>query len=340
MAVDARPSGNQRLDMENLRAQWSYATTTRERIELEGKMWDSVPREARKEYENARHWAKKVFGYTLYDAEMRWIMRTAATFAGPLWERVEGPERMLLRSAAEIVRRTRLRAVSESVSLDEALLRELREYDSWTMVQTPEGSFRKKPQRPRGFGAPPAHGKQRPTENRVRRGAARELWQAVRASLKRVVDVELDRIQDARMRELLRSQAEAEVQGMLDLLQSRIRTAKNSASLNGMPAAPVDVSRKALRAACQLLSVDAPGVGVPIGHAGYLAAKKNFKRLAREYHPDLSGIGKNDPQYEQITARYRDVVEAMQTIEKSYQNASATPNTNRNGDERHDDSDK
>jgi len=321
---------NPKLDLENLKALWSYATTQRERAEIESWMWELVPRAARCKAGGLRLWLHDELHVPYRTSEVRTAIRMAGPDAALLWERIDGPERMLLQSAGSVLTRARLRAIAETCTLREAIVRELAEYDTWLKHETPEGTFRKRPARPKGFarGDKPGRDRRDPANVAKRVQSSRELWGAVRAAVKRVVDAELHGIGDVHMRDGLRSQIEIEINGMMSLLNSRIRNAKQNASLNNAPVASAASERKKLRGACHLLSVDPPSPGEYVDHAVYVTAKKNFRRLAREYHPDVTGDASHD--------RYDAVVGAMRVIEESYQaKDSATKNqeSGQHGDE-------
>jgi hypothetical protein len=119
---------------------------------------------------------------------------------------------------------------------------------------------------------------------------------------------------------------EAELEGMVRLLQSRVLHARNTAHLDGAPAvvANPNEERKFLKRACQILSVDPPHGGIDVDFALYKRAKTNYRRLVLEYHPDHGGDAE----------RYDAVVKAMNVIEERYQatNSSATANKSNTND--------
>jgi len=209
----------------------------------------------------------------------------------------------------EILMRAKLRAQAERTTLKEAIDRELAEYDTWLPMSTPDGTFRKRPPRPKG------------TAQRLRarpsgRNEARDLWATVRIALKRVVEHELRDLTDSLTKDRLRGQVEVELEGALGMLRSRVKRAH----LDEAPT--VDVAdaakqRASLRNACTTLGVDAPKRGERVDHATYMTAKKNYKKLVRSYHPDQGGD----------VALYQSVVEAMRAIEENYQVEDATTAT-------------
>ena len=286
-------------DMEQIKLRWAHAKTHRERAEIEQRIYELAPKDVRRK--GCARWASSVLSIPINSAEKRTELRLAGSLAEPLWERIDGPEMMVLEAASRLLARARLRAIAEGVQEPEAMRRELAEYDTWLLVKTDNGTFRKRPQRPRGMGHRSPGG-----------GASRERWAAVRAAIRRVVDVELSDVASAHARGNLRAQLESEVSTLVDLFMSRIRAARRTSSLDDTPVAGVLPDRKAIRDACQLLSVDAPAAGESIGHITYAQAKKNFRRLAMEYHPDRNSN-------EGTVERYQAVVEAMQIIESSYQ---------------------
>jgi hypothetical protein len=331
--ADARATSvpNPRMDLANLEAMWAYVTTQRERAQIEAQMWEiakpTLPRASRKSG------ISKWLGARLQEPhdviEDRHMLHRQGLTVNELWDRVDGGERMLVRRAAQILSKAKLRAVSESISLRDAINSELADYSKGTLIITPAGTFRRREQRVRGTlkGAatsPQASGRKRAVEV----GAARDLWVALRASVKRIVDHELRGLGGTPAKEQLQGQMEAELEGMIRALQSRAQRARNTVHLDGAPAVvsnPAD-ERKTLKLACQTLSVDPPHGGIDVDFALYKRAKTNYRRLVLEYHPDHGGGD---------TARYDAVVKAMSVVEERYQattssSATATKNSSTN----------
>ena len=318
-------SPNPKLDLANLEARWAYASTHRERSDLEGQMWEiAAPALSKEERKNgAAAWLCKRLEVSEKHTRTRQQLRLSEPDTNVLWDRVDGYERMLLFSATSILSRAKVRAVAESVPLAEAIDRELAEYDTWTMIKTPEGTFRKRPQRVKGYSRADPH-----VRTVADVATARALWTAFRASVKRVVDHEIRRVGSSRARDRLRSQIEVEIEGAIKMLQSRINRVRDAelSGAGGDSAIAVKVidSGESVSGACTVLGVDPPEIGQPVDHKLYMAAKKNFKRLVREHHPDQGGARE----------RYEAVVGAMQVIEDVYQaKDSATSSTNPDQDQ-------
>jgi hypothetical protein len=329
-ATPAAP--NPKLDMANLEAMWAYAPTQRERSVIEGQMWetfkDSVSKLDRKH--GCAKWLARRLGDAIDNVADRLAIRRYDAVAGALWARVDGSERMLVRAASQILSRARVRATSESTSVRDAIDAELVEYDKGLLIVTPKGTFRRKAMRPRPNSrlSGPKPGK---TKNATDLTMARELWMAVRASVKRVVDHELRGISSARTRDLLRDQSEVEIETTIRMLQSRVNRARENPHLDAAPAAMSAASmadeRKTLKRACEALGVDPPGSKERVTYALYKSAKNNYRKLAREYHPDHGGTAE----------RFDAVTKAMQSIEDAYQAAndqSATKTSTNNESEK------
>ena len=293
---------------QTLLTQWSATTSQREMAALEQRMWSQTTREERRGFEGFAQWARKKLGKSQYEIRARSQLHLAGDAAEDLWARIDGTEKMLITSAAKLVGRAKVRAMSEACSLGEAIARELHDYDSWIpAIQDDGGTYRKRPMRPRGFarrddGGTPKSGSGNVAESRA-------LWAAVRAAIKRLAEFELRRLADTHTRDLLRGQLEAETSGLMDQFRARIDTAKRRSTSGSETTIGADDSG-ALRDACELLSVDAPRPGEVVTHVVYMTARKHYKALVREYHPDHGGD----------VVRYRAVVEAMRLIEESYQN--------------------
>ena len=302
----AASAPNPKLDMANLEAQWAYASTHRERSDLEAAMWnlvlDTLPKKERKE--GSATWLSRRLQVSEKQTRGRLMLRLSEPATNVLWDRVDGSERMLLHSAAEVVRRAKLRAVSERSTLAEAIERELAVYDTWILMRTSEGTFRKSPQRVRGSKGD-IHAR-----TVVDVATARDLWASFRASAKRVVDHELERVASKHKRDQLRDQVLVEIERDIQMLQSRIRRVRDAELHNGDgPLVPIVAAGESVNEACGVLGVDPPDAGQIIDHGLYKSAKKNFKRLVRENHPDQGGARE----------RYETIVQAMQVIEDVYQ---------------------
>ena len=292
---------------------WKLATSERERADVEADLWGTATRAERDGYSSGK-WTARTLGIPQRLAVARANLRFSGPAAAPLWERVDGPDRLALHAATTVLRRAKLRAAASATPLDAAVRAELAEYETWPLLRMADGtSYRKRPSRHRRGTAPSTAS----TNGTV--DATRERWATVRAAVWRAVDGELLGVVDLRTRELLRSQVEAELSSLVALLGARIRREREASSLNGAaPPAPNGSGRRALRAACAVLSVDPPRTAARVDHETYRAAKKNYRALVREYHPDASGT-------EGTRERYQAVVEAMVAIERSYQGADGPP---------------
>lgn len=308
------PPRNPQLDLENLKAMWSYAPTQRERSRIEGLMWELAPKEVRRL--GLAKWLNKLLDTPVQPVEARSKLRLQEGDAEALWARVDGPERMLVHTAGGVMSRAKMRAKAEAIPLVRAIERELAEYDTWLLRTTPAGTYRFRPPRPRGSVMGQIHAKTAKTTTDV--NMARELWATARAAFKRIVDYELRDLADRHTKELLLGQSMVEIETAITMLQGRVNRARINASVNGAPIVAVVDDRKAVRDACATLGVDAPGRGEHVDHALYMAAKKNFKRLVREYHPDQGGD----------VDRYDAVVKAMRAVEENYQASDSATTTN------------
>jgi hypothetical protein len=315
-----RAAPNPELDLANLKTQWDYASSHRERSQIEGKMWelaliaDLLTKDQR--HRGCVPWLTDRLQARYREVKSRSMLRNCEPDVNALWARIDGAERMMPKTATDVLQRAKLRAQAEATSLDKAIDSELAVYDTWQLRITPEGTFRKRPQRTRGFAR--QRYDLRPSKKQSEVMMARDLWASVRAAVKRVVDHELRDIADERTKERLRGQIEAELESAMHMLQSRVKRARET-SYTDAPVVDVTFaveSREALKNACITLSVDAPPSGEHVDLATYMAAKKNYKKLVRTYHPDQGGD----------VALYQSVVEAMRTVEDSYQSADTHAN--------------
>lgn len=302
--------------MESLREQWSSATTERERAQLEARMFalDGVGHAIKR---GLIGWAHMSLGVSTFEARGRMSLQRAQPATELLWERVDGDERMAVNTAANILQRAKKLAKAAMIPLSSAIAEELKDYESWAVCTLPNGrTFRRQPQRTkRVSGASTARVK---TSHGVKDTRAR--MAVLRAAVRNLIETDLAGL-DKATRDALRSQAEAELAALLDTLNARIRRAINtnvsSAYVDGVEDAVADVEtqKQRLRDACEALGVDPPEHS-SVTHTEYMAAKANYRKLVKAYHPDVN-------REDGATERYRHIVDSMQIIEQSYQSNGA-----------------
>jgi hypothetical protein len=270
------------MTREELVEAWRSATTERERARLESTIFRTVPREDRRKTRTNGSIAS-VVGPILNHSEYLITLRLRLLRAGveAIWERIDGPEQMPMRTAVRLLNQARVRGHAQNLMFDEAFRQELDEYDNLEVCSRVQGRpFRKKPMGPRK--------------------TARATWGSVRAAVRALVERELRGVNE-RARERLEKQMDVEIDTLFEALTARVHRAKKAGDTQDVLPQAVRTDRNHLRAACQTLGIDPPKPGK---EANGSAAKKNFRRLVHECHPDVAGDA-GRPQYEAVVAAYR-----------------------------------
>jgi hypothetical protein len=284
---------------DELRAEWLAATTERARAEVEESMWRQVGSQAPKP--DPRDWIHLyVPECTVNEIEKRRRVFTARSLAETLWARIDGTEKMPASTAARLLTEARKRAVINGTSNEQALSAVLSDYDKLPTFMFKGKVFRKT------------------VTHRQHAAVDRQHWQRVREAIRALVDHELAKHSDASTRAILRGQIDTEIDGLVKLLTRRVQRAveDSKAAHNSVASsanAALNAERKNLRDACDTLSIDRPRSGI-VDHALLLRAKKNFRALAKEHHPDHGGSAE----------RYQAVVEAMTVVEASFRRETDT----------------
>ncbi len=292
---------------DELRAEWLAATTERARAEVEERMWQQSRGQDRKK--NPRYWIHQYMPEIAVNAiEKRRRVFTAGGLSEPLWARIDGPDKMAVHTAGRLISEARRRARIDNSANEQGLAAVLADYDKLPSYLGPDGktTYHKHASR------------------RQKAAGDRQNWLRVREAIRALVDHELAKHSDASMRAILRGQLETEIDGLVKLLTRRVQRAveDSKAAHNSVASsanAALNAERRSLKAACDTLSIDRPRNGI-VDRALLLRAKKNFRALAKEHHPDHGGS----------TERYQAVVEAMTTIEASFRRETDTSTTNTN----------
>jgi hypothetical protein len=289
---------------EELLAAWTAATTERGRAEVEQRMAEAsaasgtkYPRERILQYVPAQQ---------VYYVERRRALLLAGSLADRVWAMVDGPEALSLNSAAKFIVNARKHAVANGTTPEQALDALLEEHGKLRHLKSIKGkSFSRR-----------LSGKEKHT-------IARRRWAMVRKAIRVVTDHELLKVTDRNTRAVLRNQLETEIDTLMNLLTARVaKVSEDSRAAHNGVASTITAERRSLKAACDTLSIDRPRSGV-IDHETLVKAKKNFRALAKEHHPDHGGSAE----------RYQAVVEAMTVVEASFRretDTSATEQTNTN----------
>lgn len=101
--------------------------------------------------------------------------------------------------------------------------------------------------------------------------------------------------------EAIRTEFEVDLQLVFNDLQRRINRARNDSEGRALDQARA--SRVEVREACAVLGVDPP---LENGEVDIVAARRNYRKLARVYHPDMNGGDQSKlPNYNSVVAAYK-----------------------------------
>lgn len=265
---------------DDLIAMHRAATSERERAEIEVRIWTELrphgldTRQVRRE-----QFVVGILGDSVSatDIDSRIRLYSCGDTADPIWPRVDGD--MLLRGGLHLMQRAK-KTKGPGENIYQAVARVLAEYDALPHVRRVQGgkvvrqqsSTRLVRERPRGVRS---RTKADPVD------AERAFWQSLRA----IIGPEFQRrmVGQSEMvvsRELTRFETELKV-----LFQQA--AARASQQRNG--ALSETLLRRRLGSACEALKIDPPTRGTRPGPEFFRKAQKQFKALAREYHPDSHG---------------------------------------------------
>lgn len=286
-----------------LRAAYAACTTERARAEHEA----HVLLEIRREHEDEREWsriihqASEVLGTSIYELRARRQLFTYGDLSEPLWDHVDGD--MSIKTAVELVRHARkIRVAPEPTAA--VVARVVAEYYARPFVRTQANG-----KVTRHHAAP---GATNGTEKAPRTAAApagasghvflkiREL--CVEYARSRAPDHDADTI-DSEVRRL-----ETDLKVALENFADRLQTLRKNAPLRAV------LGRRQIVAACQALLIDPPRDIRNVSAAWKAKAKRQFRNLARECHPDTHGGSESlRERYEAVVAAWnflRDLIES------------------------------
>jgi hypothetical protein len=294
------------------------AATQRRRTEIELALWNKASAEER---ERARfggvrraEWVVRKLGLAsdrAHEVERRMALFGYGTAADVLWARLEA-DLTLSAAAALAVEAKKTRRGGET--LKAAVERCLAAYDSRPYVRHVEGGKIARLNSPQRLQAstPKQKQKQKSAKSTPRAGGkltraeitlpAGTFWQQVRALLGPYLHERLQGLDEATVaRE--RERFEQDLKVLFAETASRVDRARR----DHQPLGPA-LARRRLRDACQVLRLDPPTTAT----ARWLtAAKRRFRTLAKEYHPDRRGDATR-PQYDAV-------LEAWQHIQDFYE---------------------
>ncbi len=266
-----------------------HTKSIREKTRIEHVLWTEIlsPKE-RKHHEQLRKFVQNVFGGSMFDAGNRHTLYNAGAEADPLWSRIEDGE-LKTTTALRLYREARKRAVQSGIPAADALVSVLREYDNMPLRADGVRTFN-------GMSNERRRKRKKQTRPAL---TAREFWQDLRDRIIGHVRAELPH-SDMPESDRLWRQLETDIKIAVETFQARVGNAKKRAEKSQ------SATRRQLRAAFETLLLEPPRGKRPIDIE---AVRKNKRRLAREYHPDM-----NDGDPNMVDA-YQAVMEAAELIE-------------------------
>lgn len=234
----------------------------------------------------------------------RAFLYRAGEAAEPLWKRVS--QDMFLNTAVELLRKARhLLTADGGTSLKAAVVRVLGEYDALPQVRRfPNGKQRRFPaEAGRGPRAP--YGSKKNAKKRVQSRqteptpsssddmADRTFWTQVRTLSSEYAQRRLPGHPPEQVEAVVRS-LETDLKIVFDTFGHRVQGMTRQTPLS------VAVLRRQVRDACRVLHVDPPHKLSSVSERFFSQAQKQFKALARAYHPDTHGTDATRPQFDAV----------------------------------------
>jgi hypothetical protein len=289
-----------------LLAEYAEATTGNERAEIELQLWNNAPPEVRKKKPKREDYVSGLVGAKRFEVDIRLRLLAIGDGVDELWKRQD--EEMPLRTAHALAQEAR-KTKAKTETMPEAVDRVLREYDARPVVRHLAGG-----KIVRQHSA---------TDLRPRNGAAPSkakggnFWMELRALIGPVFEERLEGLDPALvLRE--RKRFVGEIQSVFEVTQSRLNRLKSEHATEGLSPA---LAKRRFTSACHTLKVDPPRRNQKVDKAFFDATKKQFKRLASEYHPDRRGSDVTRPQYEAV-------LEAWDTVEHYFEHYGHKENDN------------
>jgi hypothetical protein len=295
--MNALPKATMTLD--DLKLDYATASTEQQKALVCRQAWDLVLSGPHEKVE-ARDWLAKEFpDLGPYQHELRLIVLNNPN-ASVLWDRIDGPEKMLVGTACSLLRKAR----KQGKSLTEVLA----EYDMLPWKHLADGTkFRcasagrhsQKKVAPATLAAP-----------RTKLSAAHAGWSKFRAFgeqfmnelLEGMVLTDADRAALQERLDVVMSQAQAEMKLAVKRLREHSNLVKGTREV---------ASRSKVVAACRSLAIDPPKPGQP---ADLDQARKQKRRLARAFHPDTNDGVTDLGGYQTTLAAYDTLEEYNQTL--------------------------
>ena len=308
---------------QDLRTLHAAAATQREMATVESEVWMEHRRDARDRAEDPGNPAPAIARFLnvpLYVVDARRRLLLAGDLADPLWGLLEGD--LTLATAVRLLRCAQTRRVPPE-TLSQSLRRAIAEYYALPLQRhLGNGKVsRHGPQRPRGTGRTSGR-TAREHPKRVapdpKPSGDGDFWKNLRSMCSEYARSRLPDHSDEQVDADLRI-LEADLKVVFEQFTDRVRNKLRDTPLT------VVVARRQLTEACRVLLLDPPKDRQKPPPAFFEKAKRQFKVLAREYHPDTSTGGEaTRPQFESVMNAWN--------VLQQFQHQLQTANTSSKGE--------
>jgi hypothetical protein len=303
--ITAEEEGEQTADLSQIRppkhpsfedamVAWRDATSQQGKALAEERLWQMADFDTRQKYRR-RDWLSVLTGASAYETDVR-----GRIAHGPqsLWDRVDSPDDPLPSGTAiKLFRQAKARMKKErGMTLERAMESELADYDALPVFHTAAGkTFRRRVGSQR---------MQQKTKLALDGAQGRGWWARMRQVIGNIVADRVPENVDDLVRTDLYNWLNREITSVIEQFTGM------AASAQRRNAPDVNINRKNLVAACQILHIDPPRPGASINIDRAREAKK---KLSREYHPDANKGNENMRDLYEAVIQAAIVIEAYAT---------------------------
>ena len=319
--------------MIDLRVEYEAATTERRRAEIESEILVEIRRSAPELLNTKvpRAAIAAMLGVREGPVEERRYLILRGELAEPLWSLLDHGD-MTLHTAVELLRRAKSLKVHPETT-HSALKRAIEEYYALPFARSLANGKVTRHASPERRGRPPIADNRKPPRRTPERppvppvsspeeyvpelpeptaaGNNVDFWRQMRATCTDYARSRLPGIEYEQIEPHLRG-LEADLKTAFEQFYEAVRRVGRTPSLR------VEITRRQVADACRALTIDPPRDMQRIPPQFFETAKRQFKRLAREYHPDTSSGG------EATRPRYDAVVAAWRTLQQFKEDAGST----------------
>lgn len=288
-------------EIQALIARHKQASSEKEKAHIENDIWlTGTTPEDRSQYQR-RSWVAKALGTHPSAIQRRVALLMAEPEADLLWERVENEKMPVSTAGSQLVNARKLQQALPGLSLRDALLRQLKEYDSWPSQRNRAGQVYRK--------RPPSRLTTQHT-NATRTSVAwnqtneKGFWAELRKHLATFMQGRFEGA-DPLVADKLFRDFERDLKVLFDEYQSKLYRQRTQEHRAKRDIALIGFSN--IQQACLTLGMEPPKRGEPVDLA---LARQKKKKLARVYHPDSNGGGN-----EGTNAKYEEALSAFSVLE-------------------------